>query len=174
MSFTSSQPSGRSSSTSEIARARARRSPSSRRWASVRSLIGCAIIAGQYDLAMERVLAEPPPTPGAQDIARAVRSAPDPLHGGPLALLRFMRANGMLNLRYARLIGRYLLLTVRVGHNVWIGYGACVLRGVEIGDNSIVGTNAVVTKDVPENAVVAGVPARVIRMREAPQLLRWE
>ena len=63
---------------------------------------------------------------------------------------------------------------VRVGHNVWIGYGACVLRGVEIGDNSIVGTNAVVTKDVPENAVVAGVPARVIRMREAPQLLRWE
>src|SRR5205085_12466735 len=63
---------------------------------------------------------------------------------------------------------------VRVGHNVWIGYGACILRGVEIGDNSIVGTNAVVTKDVPENAVVAGVPARVIRMREAPQLLRWE
>ena len=47
---------------------------------------------------------------------------------------------------------------VRVGHNVWIGYGACVLRGVSIGDNSIVGTNAVVTKDVPENAVVGGVP----------------
>ena len=230
---------------------------------------------------MERLLAEAPPTPGAQDIARAVRTAPDPLHGGPLALLRFMRANGMLNLGYARLIGRYLLLklryrrrlqtdglcficphvrleigrgailrigrwawighgskirvhegevsigaktvmgqectvsayqsvsvgreciladrvmlidfdhgvteverpirlqgiykrNVRVGHNVWIGYGACVLRGVEIGDNSIVGTNAVVTKEVPENAVVAGVPARVIRMREAPQLLRWE
>ena len=39
---------------------------------------------------------------------------------------------------------------VRVGHNVWIGYGACVLRGVSVGDNSIVGTNAVVTKDVPD------------------------
>ena len=50
---------------------------------------------------------------------------------------------------------------VRVGHNVWIGYGACVLRGVSVGDNSIVGTSAVVTKDVPANAVVAGVPARV-------------
>ena len=63
---------------------------------------------------------------------------------------------------------------VRVGHNVWIGYGACVLRGVTIGDNAIVGTNAVVTRDVPANAVVAGVPARVVRMREEPRQLRWE
>jgi acetyltransferase-like isoleucine patch superfamily enzyme len=62
---------------------------------------------------------------------------------------------------------------VEVGSNVWIGYGACILRGVRVGDNSIVGTNAVVTKDVPANAVVAGVPARVIRMREAPTELRW-
>jgi acetyltransferase-like isoleucine patch superfamily enzyme len=63
---------------------------------------------------------------------------------------------------------------VRVGHNVWMGYGACVLRGVSIGDNSIVGTSAVITKDVPANAVVAGSPARVIRMREAPRSMRWE
>lgn len=62
---------------------------------------------------------------------------------------------------------------VEVGSNVWIGYGACILRGVRVGDNAIVGTNAVVTKDVPANAVVAGVPARVIRMREAPTELRW-
>ena len=62
---------------------------------------------------------------------------------------------------------------VRVGHNVWMGYGACVLRGVSIGDNSIVGTSAVVTRDVPADAVVAGVPARVIRMREEPQRMRW-
>jgi acetyltransferase-like isoleucine patch superfamily enzyme len=62
---------------------------------------------------------------------------------------------------------------VRVGHNCWLGYGACVLRGVTIGDNAIVGTSAVVTKAVPGNAVVAGVPARVIRMREAPRTLRW-
>ena len=62
---------------------------------------------------------------------------------------------------------------VRVGHNVWIGYGAAFLRGVTVGDNSVVGTYAVVTKDVPANAVVGGVPARVIRMREAPRTLRW-
>jgi len=62
---------------------------------------------------------------------------------------------------------------VIVGSNVWIGYGACVLRGVSVGDNAIVGTNSVVTKDVPANAVVAGIPARVIRMREAPEELRW-
>jgi acetyltransferase-like isoleucine patch superfamily enzyme len=62
---------------------------------------------------------------------------------------------------------------VEVGSNVWIGYGACILRGVRVGDNSIVGTNSVVTRDVPANAVVAGIPARVIRMREAPKDLHW-
>src|SRR3954452_13324174 len=62
----------------------------------------------------------------------------------------------------------------RVGNNVWIGYGACILRGVTVGDNAIIGTNAVVTKDVPANAVVAGVPARVIRMRKPPKRMRWE
>jgi len=62
---------------------------------------------------------------------------------------------------------------VEVGSNVWIGYGACILRGVHVGDNSIVGTNAVVTKDVPANAVVAGIPARIIRMRETPKNLTW-
>jgi acetyltransferase-like isoleucine patch superfamily enzyme len=63
---------------------------------------------------------------------------------------------------------------VRVGNNCWIGYGACVLRGVTVGDNSVIGTSAVVTKDVPDNAVVGGVPARVIRMREEPQTLRFD
>jgi acetyltransferase-like isoleucine patch superfamily enzyme len=62
---------------------------------------------------------------------------------------------------------------VVIGSNVWIGYGACILRGVRVGDNSIVGTNSVVTRDVPANAVVAGIPARVIRMREPPSDLRW-
>ena len=63
---------------------------------------------------------------------------------------------------------------VVVGHNCWIGYGACILRGVNVGNNSIVGTNAVVTKDMPENSVSGGVPAKVLRMRETPQSLRWE
>jgi acetyltransferase-like isoleucine patch superfamily enzyme len=63
---------------------------------------------------------------------------------------------------------------VEVGHNVWIGYGACVLRGVRVGHNAVIGTNSVLTADVPENAVVGGVPARVIRMRQAPKTFRWE
>lgn len=62
---------------------------------------------------------------------------------------------------------------VRVGSNVWIGYGACLLRGVTVGDNSIVGSLAVVTRDVEQNAVVGGSPARVLRMREQPETLRW-
>jgi len=63
---------------------------------------------------------------------------------------------------------------VDIGHNVWIGYGACVLRGVAVGDNSVIGTSSVVTGDVPANTVVGGIPAKVIRTREAPQTFRWE
>jgi acetyltransferase-like isoleucine patch superfamily enzyme len=63
---------------------------------------------------------------------------------------------------------------VRVGNNVWIGYGACILRGVTVGDNAVIGTAAVVTKDVPANAIVGGVPARIIRMRDEPSEMRWE
>jgi acetyltransferase-like isoleucine patch superfamily enzyme len=62
---------------------------------------------------------------------------------------------------------------VNVGHNVWIGYGACVLRGVTVGDNTVIGTSSVVTTDVPTDAVVGGIPAKLIRMREAPTTFRW-
>jgi acetyltransferase-like isoleucine patch superfamily enzyme len=217
----------------------------------------------------------------AERLAEALRCAPAPRSGGPLALLRFMRANHMLSRDYAHLLSRYALLKlrygrrlqtdgicficprvtleigpnatlrigrwawighgskirvhegevsigaktvmgqectisafqhvslgreciiadrvmlidfdhgateverpiraqgiykrdVRVGHNVWIGYGACILRGVSVGENSIIGTSSVVTKQVPANAVVAGSPARLIRMREPPAHMRWE
>ena len=62
---------------------------------------------------------------------------------------------------------------VRVGHNVWMGYGACILRGVTVGDNVVIGTSAVVTKDVPDDAIVGGIPAKVIRMRDEPESFRW-
>jgi acetyltransferase-like isoleucine patch superfamily enzyme len=62
---------------------------------------------------------------------------------------------------------------VRIGHNVWMGYGACVLRGVTVGDNAVVGTSSVCTRDVPANAVVGGIPAKLIRMRDEPRTLRW-
>jgi len=74
--------------------------------------------------------------------------------------------------RPIRLQGIYMR-DVTVGSNVWIGYGACVLRGVRVGDNSILGTSSVITKDVPANAVVAGVPAKLLRMRDAPRELGW-
>jgi acetyltransferase-like isoleucine patch superfamily enzyme len=228
--------------------------------------------------AATREIAGPPPS----DLDEGLRGPPPPLHGGPIALLRFMRRHRMLTPKYARLVlrllrrrflstyGRRLKLDgiafigpdvvlqigkgarielgrwtwlghgtkirshegvvsigaktvmgqectisayqhvsigrecviadrvmlidfdhgvvevdrpvrlqgiykrdVRVGNNVWIGYGACILRGVTVGDNAIVGTSAVVTRDVPANAVVAGVPARVIRMRDTPERMRF-
>lgn len=51
---------------------------------------------------------------------------------------------------------------VKIGHNCWIGGRAVINPGVTIGDNVVVASGAVVTKDVPDNVVVAGVPARVI------------
>jgi acetyltransferase-like isoleucine patch superfamily enzyme len=62
---------------------------------------------------------------------------------------------------------------VRVGHNVWMGYGACVLRGATVGDNTVLGTYCVVNKSLPANVVAGGVPARIIRRRETPRTLRW-
>jgi acetyltransferase-like isoleucine patch superfamily enzyme len=62
---------------------------------------------------------------------------------------------------------------VRIGHNVWIGYGACILRGVKVGDNAVIGTSSVVTRNVPDNAIVGGAPAKVIRRRERPRTFRW-
>jgi acetyltransferase-like isoleucine patch superfamily enzyme len=225
---------------------------------------------------VDSVLSPPVPT-GAP---AAVRSGPEPLHGGPLTLLRWMRAHGMLTWSYAFLIARLGWLKLRfrgrlrtdglafvcprvtfeigpdavvhlgrwswighgtkirahegevrigaksvlgqectisafqhvsigrecivadrvmlidfdhgvveterpvreqgiykrdvhVGNNVWVGYGACFLRGVTVGDNSVVGTYTVVNRDVPADAVVAGVPVHVLRMRERPRTLRW-
>ena len=52
-----------------------------------------------------------------------------------------------------------------VGNDVWIGYEAVILAGVTIGDGAIIGTRAVVTKDVPPYTIVGGVPAKPIRKR---------
>ena len=51
---------------------------------------------------------------------------------------------------------------VVIGNNVYIGQKAMILRGVTIGDNVIIGAGAIVTKDVPSDSVVAGIPARVV------------
>ena len=54
---------------------------------------------------------------------------------------------------------------VKIGNDVWIGARAIILPGVTVGDGSIIGAGAVVTHDVPSYAIVAGVPARIIRFR---------
>jgi acetyltransferase-like isoleucine patch superfamily enzyme len=53
-----------------------------------------------------------------------------------------------------------------IGNRVWIGAGAVVLPGVTIGDNAIIAAGAVVTKDVPANTIVGGVPAKIIKKIE--------
>lgn len=66
-----------------------------------------------------------------------------------------------------------------VGNDVWIGYEAVILAGVTVGDGAVIGTRAVVTRDVPPYTIVGGVPARPIRRRfpeetiEELLRLRW-
>lgn len=52
-----------------------------------------------------------------------------------------------------------------VGHDTWIGHGALLKNGISVGNGAVVGQGAVVTKDVPPYAIVAGVPAKIIRFR---------
>lgn len=52
---------------------------------------------------------------------------------------------------------------VSIGSNVWVGENVCILLGVKIGDGCIIGANSVVTRDVPDNCIAAGSPAKVIK-----------
>jgi acetyltransferase-like isoleucine patch superfamily enzyme len=56
---------------------------------------------------------------------------------------------------------------IHLGDNVWLGAGALVMDGVRIGDDVVVGAGAVVTADLPPGSVAVGVPAKVVRTREA-------
>lgn len=56
---------------------------------------------------------------------------------------------------------------VHIKKNVWIGVNVTILPGVTVGENTVIGAGAVVTHDVPDNAVVVGNPARVIKYLDA-------
>jgi hypothetical protein len=64
---------------------------------------------------------------------------------------------------YDRMVRKETPTPVHIGTNVWLGDHCTVLKGVTIGDNSVVAARAVVTRDVPANVVVAGNPARVVK-----------
>ncbi|WP_162634920.1 CatB-related O-acetyltransferase [Pseudomonas putida] len=64
-----------------------------------------------------------------------------------------------------------VISNVTIGHDVWIGHGAMIMEGVTVGTGAIVATRAVVAHDVPPYAIVAGVPAKVVKYRHPPQVI---
>lgn len=54
---------------------------------------------------------------------------------------------------------------VRIGNNVWVGEKVTVLRGVTVGDGAVIASHALVNRDIPENAIAGGVPAKVLKFR---------
>jgi len=88
----------------------------------------------------------------------------------PLNLLDRRRELELVPTRQPRLAAAEVAARpIHIQRNVWIGFDACVLPGVTIGEGSVVGARAVVAQDVPPYVVVAGNPARFIRRLEPPR-----
>jgi acetyltransferase-like isoleucine patch superfamily enzyme len=60
-----------------------------------------------------------------------------------------------------------------IGHDVWVGANAVIMKGVNVSDGAIIGASAVVTKDVPPYAIVVGNPARIIKYRFSKEDISW-
>ena len=76
---------------------------------------------------------------------------------------RFAQTKAILTQGHPRQIAGIDARGILIGDDVWIGFGASILKGVTIGEGAIVGAGSVVTRDVPAYAVVAGNPARMIK-----------
>ncbi|MES2353049.1 MAG: acyltransferase [Pseudomonadota bacterium] len=79
------------------------------------------------------------------------------------ATVRHMHSRQILTVGHPRQIDTINSASVKIGNDVWIGFNAIVMKGVEIGEGSIVAAGSLVTADVPPRTVVGGNPARVIR-----------
>lgn len=96
------------------------------------------------------------------DTRRVPRLAPDRrklLHAAPFAAARRIQSPGL---------GQ----PVTLGDGVWLGFDACVLPGVTIGDGAIVGARSVVTEDIPAYSIAAGNPARIVRQLDPEESKR--
>ncbi len=78
---------------------------------------------------------------------------------------RYLTTYTNSRLMEGRLSGQVEREAIRIGHDVWIGRQAVVLKGVTVGDGAVIGAGSVVTRDVPPFAVVAGTPARILKYR---------
>ena len=75
------------------------------------------------------------------------------------------------NDKHPRAQGEWTRLNTRVKKNASIGAGSTINPGVEIGENALIGAGSVVTKNIPDNAIAVGIPARVVGSRPAPDEL---
>jgi len=89
------------------------------------------------------------------------------IHSTGVVINRNVRAGSRVYIEHQVTIGAERHQSPRVGSGVFIGAGAKIIGGISIGSGARVGANAVVVKDVPANATVVGIPARVVRVRPA-------
>lgn len=92
------------------------------------------------------------------------------LHSRGIVVHKSVKAGRNLVLGHAVTIGRRRGGTPIIGHNVYIGTGAVLMGAINVGDRARIGANAVVIDDVPEDATVVGVPARVVKIGDRKKM----
>lgn len=95
-------------------------------------------------------------------------------HFGPTVIAGTTVAGRNLTIEQGVTIGKGPTGVPRIGDDVYIGTGAKVINGITIGDHAFVGAGAVVVKDVPAHCVVAGIPARPVKVHEESQAIDYE
>lgn len=83
----------------------------------------------------------------------------------------FTEKKNAVGITWTNRFKEYPYKKLKIGNDVWIGERAMIMGGLTIGDGAIIGAGAIVTKDVPPYAVVAGVPAKVLRYRFSQEII---